>query len=611
MIMKYKHIVVLLADILIVTLAFCIGIFVNDDFRFILDHYIDMSYEIPFIIIVFLINFEVLGMYRSLWKYASVEELVRGLFANIIAINMSYLILLVFGLYHFNYSYYLISFFFAASGTLSIRLSYRFVKFYQQYVEDTTYKQRTLIVGAGRAGVMLLDEIKDNDNFNKKVVGFIDDNEALIGKQIRHIPVIGPIAQINDVVNSYGIDSIILAIPSLSFMETKKLLNLLEETGCKIRLMPPFYEMIGTQQEVQKLRDVKIDDLLGREPIFLEKNGIREYVDGKTIIVTGGGGSIGSELVRQLRPFNPSKIIIIDIYENNAYVLQQEMCRLYASGKVKHKPEIEVLIASVRDYKRINEIFEEHKPDVVFHAAAHKHVPLMEHSPVEAIKNNVIGTYNVSKISGEHNVGKFVLVSTDKAVRPTNVMGATKRVAEKIIMAMNEMYETDYAAVRFGNVLGSNGSVIPLFKKQIKAGGPVTVTHPEITRFFMTIPEACQLVIQTGAYAKGGELFILDMGEPVRILDLAEKMIRLSGMEPYNDIEIKFTGLRPGEKMYEELLKDSDTIIKTAINKIFIEKNNNGYKNTIDNVIEIIENYDNIDVDKFLKDNVRSYVKTP
>lgn len=605
----YKHIVVLLADILIVTIAFSFGIFVNDDFYFIAEHYVNMSSEIPFTIFTFLIVFEVLGMYKSLWKYASIEELVRGLFANVIAINTSYLILLVFDVYHFNYSYYLISFFFASSGTLGIRLSYRFLKFYQQYIEDSSYKERTIIVGAGHAGVMLLDEIRGNNQFNKTVIGFIDDNIDLLGRQIRHIPVLGSLNEINEIAKDFDIDSIFLAIPSLSFERTKSILNKLEETGCKIKMMPPFYEMIGTKQDMLKVRDVKIEDLLGREPIVLEETGIREYINGKTVVVTGGGGSIGSELVRQLRHFNPSKIIIIDIYENNAYDLQQELCRLYKTDEIKHKPEIVVLIASVRDKNRIEEIFDEYRPNVVFHAAAHKHVPLMEVSPREAIKNNVGGTYNVATISHKYKVEKFVLISTDKAVRPTNIMGATKRIAEKIIMSLNEKSKTDFAAVRFGNVLGSNGSVIPLFKNQILAGGPVTVTHPEITRFFMTIPEACQLVIQAGAYAKGGELFILDMGEPVKIIDLAEKIIRLTGNEPYKDIQIEFTGLRPGEKMYEELLIDSSTKVMTDNKKIFIEKNNSGYENIHENVEKFFTNADDYDIEEFISSNVRTYQK--
>jgi FlaA1/EpsC-like NDP-sugar epimerase len=603
----FKHVIVLLVDMIAIAGSFFLAILINDDFTFIIDHYVNISYEIPFTIVLYIFIFEVFGMYKSLWKYAGFEELIRGIIANLLAINVSYIVLIMIGLQHFNYSYYLIAFFFVGSSTLGVRLSYRFFKFYNDYREDTSSKTRTLIVGAGHAGVMLLDEIKDNKDFDKHVVGFIDDDKDLLGKQIRGVPVLGTVNDVKAIALDKDIDSIILAIPSMTYVETRGMLNKLEESGCKIKMMPPFYEMIGTKQEMFKVRDVKIEDLLGREPIILEETGIREYIDSKVVLVTGGGGSIGSELVRQLRHFNPEKIIIVDIYENNAYDLEQEMHRLYKSGTVKHMPEIVVLIANVRDEARMNEIFALHKPFVVFHAAAHKHVPLMEFSPREAIKNNVLGTYNVATTAVKYKVQKFVLVSTDKAVRPTNVMGASKRIAEKICMALNVTSDTDFAAVRFGNVLGSNGSVIPLFKKQIEEGGPVTVTHPEITRFFMTIPEACQLVIQAGAYAKGGELFVLDMGEPVKILDLAEKLIRLSGHDPYHDIEIQFTGLRPGEKMYEELLKNTDTIVKTKNEKIFIEKNNNGYKNTIAEVVKIKSDVDRLDVMDFIKRNVRSF----
>lgn len=570
---RYKHLVVLFIDILTVFVAFFAAIFVMDGFSLIPEHYLNMSIELPFTMLIYIITFEVMGMYRSLWKYAGIEELLRGGLANFIAINVSYVILLALGLYHFNYSYYFIAFFFVATGTIGIRMSYRLIKFYKQYREDKSHKSRTLIIGAGHAGVMLLEEIDQNKDFEKVVVGFIDDNEDLKGRSIHNVPVLGNTKEICQIAYENFADTIIIAIPSLPFLEMKKLLNKVEETGCQIKMMPPFYEMIGQKQDLLKVRNINIEDLLGREPITLDETGIRQFIDQKTIVVTGGGGSIGSELCRQLRHFGPAKIIIIDIYENNAYDLQMEFERMYRHNTIRHRPEIIVLIASVRDEQRMDEIFKEYKPQIVFHAAAHKHVPLMEVSPKEAIKNNVLGTYNVAKIAIKYEVEKFVFISTDKAVNPTNIMGATKRMAERIIMALNQENKTDFAAVRFGNVLGSNGSVIPLFRKQIEDGGPVTVTHPEIIRYFMTIQEACQLVIQAGTYAKGGELFVLDMGEQVKIVELAEKMIRLSGFEPYRDIQIEFTGLRPGEKMYEELLVDFDKATKTANKKIFIEPN--------------------------------------
>jgi FlaA1/EpsC-like NDP-sugar epimerase len=450
--------------------------------------------------------------------------------------------------------------------------------------------RRSLIIGAGAAGVMLVDEIKGNKSFEKNVVGFIDDNPKLKGKRIHGVPVLGMTKDVEEIADQYRIDSIVIAIPSLSLQATTKLINQLEKTGCQIKLMPPFYEVVGGKDDMVKIRDVKIEDLLGRDPIVLEEDGIKDYIEEKTILVTGGGGSIGSELVRQLHKFHPSRIVIVDIYENNVYELQMELERLYRSKVNLMPPEVVVLIASVRDKERMEEIFKKYKPQVVFHAAAHKHVPLMEVSPKEAIKNNVFGTYNVASLSNQYKVKKFVLISTDKAVNPTNIMGASKRMAERIVMSLNKESKTDFVAVRFGNVLGSNGSVIPLFRKQIEDMGPVTVTDPEITRFFMTIPEACQLVIQAGAYAKGGELFVLDMGEPVKIIDLAEKMVRLAGFEPYKEIDIIFTGLRPGEKMYEELLVDYSQVHKTDNDKIYIEpKERIEEDDIIEHVNEIME----------------------
>lgn len=607
---KYKHYLVLLADILIVVLAFFLAVFVIDKFVYVPEHYTQIICEFPFVIVMYVISFEVLGMYKSLWKYASVEELIKGVISNLAAVNISYIVLVMLSMHHFNYAIYFVAFFLATSGTVGMRLSYRAYRFFMRYNSDTSHKKRTIIIGAGHAGVMLLDEINQNSDFDKLVIGFVDDDKNKIGHSVRGIPILGPMSRLNDICHEKDIEVVVLAVPSLNFLETKEMLNKLEETGCQIKMMPPFYEMVGTKDDLFKVRDVNIEDLLGREPIKLDTTGIKGLVEKKTVMVTGGGGSIGSELVRQLRKFCPEKIVIVDIYENNAYDLQMELANLYRHPETICKPEIIVLIASVRDESRMEEIFNTYKPNIVFHAAAHKHVPLMEVSPREAVKNNVLGTYNVATLADKYKVEKFVLVSTDKAVRPTNVMGATKRIAEKIIFAVNKESETDFAAVRFGNVLGSNGSVIPLFKRQIQEGGPVTVTHPEINRFFMTIPEACQLVIQAGTYADGGELFVLDMGKPVKIIDLAEKMIRLSGHEPHKDIKIQFTGLRPGEKMFEELLKDSDTIIKTGNEKIFIEKNNNGYKKTIENIQEFKKNRDTFDINDFIVNNVRSYQGT-
>lgn len=608
---SFKNIIVLSLDILIIVFSFAFALFVRDEFILHTQSYFELVQELPFAIIIYVLVFELFGMYKSIWKYASVEELMRGAVANIIAVSATYLANMAINQAHFNFNLYFIAFFLISSGTIGMRLSYRMMKFYQHSRAHDEMKERTLIIGAGYGGVLMLEEINQNPQFDKKVIGFIDDNETLRGKTIRGISVLGSSAELSAIAYEQKIDTIIIAVPSLGIKETTALLNKAEVTGCKIQLMPPFYEMIGSKESLVKVRDVSILDLLGRDPIVLEEEGIREYIDSKTVLVTGGGGSIGSELCRQLRHFNPSKIVILDIYENNAYDLQMEFNRLYRLNKVKHQPDIIVRVASVRDEKRLDELFEEFKPNVVFHAAAHKHVPLMEDSPKEAIKNNVIGTYNTAKMADKHGVDKFVLISTDKAVNPTNVMGATKRMAEKIVMAFNQQSKTDFAAVRFGNVLGSNGSVIPLFKKQIEEGGPVTVTHPEIIRYFMTIPEACQLVIQAGAYANGGELFVLDMGEQVKILSLAEKLIRLSGYEPHKDIHIEFTGLRPGEKMYEELLVDYNAAIKTTNDKIYVLPNgsteNDHVLEEISNIEKALKQSTNGTAVKLLKQYVDTY----
>jgi FlaA1/EpsC-like NDP-sugar epimerase len=567
----YKRYIVLFIDILIIYLGFILALVVYNDFSIVMLDMKNFTREFPFVLLIYIVTFELFGMYKSLWKFAGIEELLRGGFANFISITLGYIVVLIFNIGEFSFSLYFIAFFVVSTGTIGMRLSYRLYDFYKNYMQDNTKLKRTFIIGAGNAGVMLLDEMKTNKDFEKRVIGFIDDNPKLKGKTIHGIPVLGQSEQIVELADKYEIDSIIIAIPSLSLKATTDLINQVEKTGCQIKLMPPFYEMVGKTEDLVKIRDVKIEDLLGRDPIFLEETGIKEYIEEETILVTGGGGSIGSELVRQLHKFHPARIVIIDIYENSVYDLQMELERLYRTHVNMLPPEIVVLIASVRDKERMEEIFKKFKPKVVFHAAAHKHVPLMEVSPKEALKNNVFGTYNVALLSDQYKVKKFVLISTDKAVNPTNIMGASKRMAERVVMSLNKTSKTDYVAVRFGNVLGSNGSVIPLFRKQIEDRGPVTVTDPEITRFFMTIPEACQLVIQAGAYAKGGELFVLDMGKPVKIIHLAEKMVRLAGLEPYKEIDIIFTGLRPGEKMYEELLVDFEKAIKTDNDKIYIE----------------------------------------
>ncbi len=426
--------------------------------------------------------------------------------------------------------------------------------------------ERVMIIGGGSAGVALIREMKTSEKINMRPVCILDDDKNKIGQNINGVAIVGKTCDVVKFVEKYKVDKIIVAIPSADRKTISCILTECQKTSCKTLVAPGIYQLANEQVSVSNMKEVSIQDLLGREQVQVNLDEIMGYIENKIILVTGGGGSIGSELCRQIAWHNPKQLIIVDIYENNAYDIQQEL--------VRHCPNLNllVLIASVRDSKKMNNLFKTYRPQIVFHAAAHKHVPLMETSPNEAVKNNVSGTYKVAEAAGKFGAEKFILISTDKAVNPTNIMGATKRICEMIIQAMNNRHQTEYVAVRFGNVLGSNGSVIPLFKKQITEGGPVTVTHKDIVRYFMTIPEAVSLVLQAGAYAKGGEIFVLDMGDPVRIYDLAVNMIRLSGLEPNKDIEIKITGLRPGEKLYEERLMAEEGLQKTENEMISIGK---------------------------------------
>ncbi len=434
------------------------------------------------------------------------------------------------------------------------------------YIKKTNNinKKNILIIGAGEATKILLNTLKGSLNDTYNVVGLIDDNANKIDYAISGKKILGTRYDIPRICKENNIDAIFFAISNISNKERRKILEICQETGCKVRILPGTKELIRNKPIMENFRNIEIEDLLGRDTIKLDNKNIGELIKNKVVLVTGGGGSIGSELCRQIIQYNPDRLVMIDIYENNLYDIEQELKFNYPEIK------IDAIVASIRDKQRLNEIFEQYKPYLVFHAAAHKHVPLMETSPLEAIKNNVFGTYNVVNCADQFNVKRFILISTDKAVNPTNVMGATKRLCEMIVQAKNKVSQTEYAAVRFGNVLGSNGSVVPLFKKQIANGGPVTVTHKDITRFFMTIPEAVSLVLQAMSGAKGGEIFVLDMGEPVKIYDMAVKLIKLSGLEPNVDIQIKVTGLRPGEKLYEELLMAEEGLEQTKHDKIYI-----------------------------------------
>jgi FlaA1/EpsC-like NDP-sugar epimerase len=541
---------------------------------------------IPVVIITLAFN-KIFNLYNSLWRYASIEELLSVIYSTTIS-NMVFIIynyfinfrLLKASHYRFPFTVHIIFWLLCIALLGGTRFVYRIVLTRDRRMERNNGKRKLLIIGAGDAAVMLIKEIKSHSELSYDIVGLIDDDKAKVGKRVFGAKVLGGRDKIEQVCKQYKIEDIIVAMPSANAATKREIYNTCKNTKCKLKTLPGIYELINNKVDLKNVRDVNIEDLLGREEVILNNTGIKDYVENKVVLVTGGGGSIGSELCRQLAQFNPSKLLILDIYENGAYSLQNELKYKYS------KLNMEVLIASIRDVERLEYIFETYKPNVVFHAAAHKHVPLMEGNPSEAVKNNIIGTYNLLKCSDKYKVKKFVQISTDKAVNPTNVMGATKRFCEIMIQAFDKASETEFVAVRFGNVLGSNGSVIPLFKDQIARGGPLTVTHPEITRFFMTIPEAAQLVIQAGAMAGGGEIFVLDMGQPVKISDLAKDLISLSGLKPNVDIKIEYTGLRPGEKLYEELLMSEVALTSTEHDKIFIEKPMDIDMNFVDGSIE-------------------------
>lgn len=566
-----RIIALVLLDVISTLIASFVSLYIRFDFSF---EKIEMPYFtrlehilIPNVVFT-LVFFVIWKLYKSVWRYASTNELINILGATVSA-SFAQVIYCSFTGNKMPRSYPILFCFSLAGMTCMIRFGYRILRIINNKrasIAGRSTSINVMIIGAGAAANMILKEIEASDYLNLQAKCVIDDNPGCHGKLLRGVPIVGNRDKILDAVQQYGIDEIIYAIPSAGIQTRKEILSICKESGCKLRALPGMYQLISGDVSVAKLKEVEIEDLLGREPIEINTEEVLGYVSGKVVLVTGGGGSIGSELCRQIAAHNPKQLIILDIYENNAYDIQQELIRKYP------KLNLVVLIASVRNNRRINTIFETYHPNIVYHAAAHKHVPLMETSPNEAIKNNVMGTYKTALAADRYGAEKFVLISTDKAVNPTNVMGASKRICEMVIQMMNQKSQTNFVAVRFGNVLGSNGSVIPLFKKQIAEGGPVTVTDPDIIRYFMTIPEAVSLVLQAGAYARGGEIFVLDMGEPVKILDLATNLIKLSGYKPYEDIEIKFTGLRPGEKMYEELLMDEEGLKKTANKMIFIGK---------------------------------------
>lgn len=508
--------------------------------------------------------FAVLKLYSSLWRFASIKELVyviEGCIASIL-LNIFF--------YFFTYKPIFRSYFLLYGASLFLltcvsRFSYRLVRLLYRSNIHGRHVRNTMIIGAGEACNVVMKELELSTELDARICCVIDDDVKKQGTYIHGVKVVGGRDKILEYAERYAINEIIVAIPSASKVEQRKILAICQQVqGCELKILPGVYQLVNGEVSVSKLRNVEIEDLLGRDPIQITTEKIGRYVSDKVVLVTGGGGSIGSELCRQIAANGVRQLIIFDIYENNAYDIQQELKRTYPNL------DLVVLIGSVRNGRKVNSVFEKYRPDIVYHAAAHKHVPLMEDSPNEAIKNNVFGTYKVALAADRYKTSKFVLISTDKAVNPTNIMGASKRMCEMIIQVFNNRSKTEYVAVRFGNVLGSNGSVIPLFRKQIEEGGPVTVTHPDIIRYFMTIPEAVSLVLQAGASAKGGEIFVLDMGKPVKIADLARNMIRLSGLKEGVDIEIKYTGLRPGEKLYEELLMEEEGLKGTENELIHI-----------------------------------------
>ena len=582
---KRRRIIMLLVlDIFILAFSSFFALALRFDFINIPINFLNTFYTY-FILdaVILLLVFVAFKLYLSIWSYASITELISIIFACV-----SYVILEFTYKFMFNIkmprSYYLIKLLLLVVLVSGVRYAYRIVRTIRGLNARKHSNVNTMIVGAGDAGRLLINEIYNNPtNFGNNVVCVIDDNRNKIGSYIRGIPVVGNSKTIEENVIKYGIEEIIIAIPSASKEKISMIVDECQKTKCNIRILPNVSEMIG-KPSMTKVRQLSYEDFLGRNQVVVDVKEIANNITDKVILVTGGGGSIGSELCRQIAKCDPKQLIIFDIYENNAYDIEQELLRNYPNLNLK------TIIGSVRDYDRLENVFKKYMPEQVYHAAAHKHVPLMEISPNEAIKNNCLGTLNVVKLADKYEVKKFVLVSTDKAVRPTNVMGATKRICEMIIQTYNKKSKTDYVAVRFGNVLGSNGSVIPLFLKQIENGGPVTVTHKNITRYFMTIPEAVSLILQASVYAEGGEIFVLDMGKPVRIYDLAEKLIKFKGYEPNVDIKIQITGLRPGEKLYEEMLMDEEGLKETP-NKLIhigrpIKMNDEKFLNDLDNLIK-------------------------
>lgn len=564
-----RRIFLLLCDVIVIIASSGMGLLLRFDLE---PGKVDFLYVesvwsyLPINIVITLVIFYLFRLYHSIWRYAGVIEMQNVFTACVMASSVQFIGIMILG-YPIPRSYYFLYCGVLMLLTFGSRFTYRFLRYVIRKSSNDKNVKRVMLIGGGNAANAIIKEIRISEHINNTIVKcIIDDSPEKQGIYIQGIKVVGTRKSILDCVNLYQISDIIIAMPSATKKSISEIVEICKETNCSLKILPGMYQFMNDEVSISKLRNVEVEDLLGRDSIRVDLSSIMEYVTNKIILVTGGGGSIGSELCRQLAAHEPKQLIIVDIYENNAYDIQQELINKYPDLNLV------VLIASVRSSTRMNQIFKTYRPQIVYHAAAHKHVPLMEVSPNEAIKNNVLGTWKTVIAADLYGVERFVMISTDKAVNPTNIMGASKRICEMIIQTYNKRSNTDFVAVRFGNVLGSNGSVIPLFKKQIASGGPVTVTHPDIIRYFMTIPEAVSLVLQAGAYAKGGEIFVLEMGQPVKILDLAENLIRLSGYKPNEDIMIEFTGLRPGEKLYEELLMAEEGLQETENKMIHIGK---------------------------------------
>ncbi len=560
-----------LIDVILINYMNLLSLMMRFDFRFSQvprQYLVNLGRDALLETVVILGVFAIMRIYQSLWQFAGTQELLKIVWAVLVGKWLSTMIELLIG-NRMPVSYYVFSTILVAASIGGVRFSYRMIRIYRIYSKTRGEKgtpRNVMLIGAGAAGSIILREIKASSEVHGIVRCVIDDDPRKQQQFFHGVKVVGGREMIEEAAKAYEINEIIIAIPSMSGQDRKEIINRCSRTGCKLRTLPAIFQMVNGDVSVSRLRSVEIEDLLEREPVDIRSEQVSGYVKDKVVLVTGGGGSIGSELCRQIACNHPRQLIIFDIYENNAYDIQNEL-------REKH-PELNlvVLIGSVRNTNRVESVFAKYHPEIVYHAAAHKHVPLMEDSPNEAVKNNVLGTLKTAEMADRYGTKKFVLISTDKAVNPTNIMGASKRICEMIVQQMNLHSKTNYVAVRFGNVLGSNGSVIPLFKKQIENGGPITITHPDIIRYFMTIPEAVSLVLQAGANAKGGEIFVLDMGKPVKIMDLAINLIRLSGLTPYEDIDIQFVGLRPGEKLYEEMLMAEEGLAETANQKIKIGK---------------------------------------